>query len=147
MWKGQNVGHQVSVRLICTRLAHMAHVLALCAPDLFVLWKESSTAKVQSRWVQWSLSKVGTISIRRYQPSLHNHRWQWRAFFTSRLGTLGILLPARLMHWSAMSALQGYQALHSMFLPCASIGGIPVWIGPSRSQTLICSECMVAARI
>ena len=36
----KSVGQQVTVQLICTRLAHMARVSARCAPELYVLWRE-----------------------------------------------------------------------------------------------------------
>ena len=117
--KGQNVGHQVIVQLSCISLAHMAHVSARCVPDLFVLIQV-----IQGVFTSKGAIKMG--AVKSFQGGNHISKKVPAQFAQSplpassisRLGTLSILLPDRLMHWSSMSVLQGSQALLSMSTLC-----------------------------
>ena len=130
---------QEIVQSVFTKWEALDHASVLSGPDLCVLWKESSTARVRSKWVPSSLSRVEATST----GSLH---CQSRLSCTSRFGTPSIPELPKPMLWTSMSGSQELQALRSMLALCAIMCGIPALTGSKTLPTLTCWLCM-ACRI
>ena len=111
-------------------------------PDLCVQWKANSPAKVQSRWVQWSHSRLVAMSIRRFQKPLPNLRYPSNHSCMSRLGTPSTGLQARIMHWNNSTlATQGLQGLRSTSALSTSIVGTLVLSGLATLPRPTCWLC------